>query len=53
MSEQVRARGPLIEKILRGPILIKVKSVKSDFERRAAPDFEAAFLRRQQSGREL
>ena len=45
MNEQVRALGPLIEKILRGPTLIKVKSVKSDFNRRAAPDFEAAFLR--------
>ena len=45
MSEQVRALGPLIEKILRGPTLIKVKSVKSDFNRRAAADFEAAFLR--------
>ena len=52
MSEQVRALGPLIEKILRGPTLIKVKSVKSDFNRRAAADFEAAFLRRQQSERE-
>ena len=30
---------------LRGPTLIKVKSVKSDFNRRAAADFEAAFLR--------
>ena len=29
----------------RGPTLIKVKSVKSDFDRRAAADFEAAFLR--------
>ena len=28
-----------------GTTLIKVKSVKSDFDRRAAPDFEAAFLR--------
>ena len=38
---------------IKGPTLIKVKSVKSDFNRRAAADFEAAFLRRQQSGREL
>ena len=52
MSHQVRALGLLIEKILRGPTLIKVKSVKSDFNRSAAPDFEAALLRRQQSGRE-
>ena len=53
MLPQVRALGPLIEKILRGPTLIKVKSVKSDFDRRAAADFEAAFLRNQQSKREL
>ena len=45
MLHQVRALGPLIEENFRGPTLIKVKSVKSDFNRRAAPDFEAAFLR--------
>ena len=44
--------GALSEEILRGPTLIKVKSVKSDFDRRAAPNFEAAFLRNQQSRRE-
>ena len=43
--------GPLIEKIFRGQTLIKVKSVKSDFDQRAAADFEAAFFRHQQSGR--
>ena len=52
MSGQVRALGPLIEKILRGPTLIKVKSVKSDFNLRAAADFEATFLRNRRSGRE-
>ena len=45
MSEQVGALGPSVRETFRGPTLIKVKSLKSDFDRRAAADFEAAFLR--------
>ena len=45
IRERVGALGPLIEENFRGPTLINVKSVKSDFNRRASADFEAAFLR--------
>ena len=45
MSEQVGALGPSVREIFRGPTLIKVKSLKSDFDRRdPAGNFSAAFL---------
>ena len=46
MSEQVGALGSSVRETFKGPTLIKVKSLKSAYDRRdPAGNFSAAFLR--------